>query len=70
MSKKRSKASADSFANKSSADKATLNPRDRKTLASIVGLADEVVVSAEKKRDPHLDIPARSLSNIRYNRQR
>ena len=52
------------------AEKSELNPRDRKTLASIVGLADEVVESAEKKRDPHLDIPARSLSNIRYNRQR
>jgi DNA topoisomerase VI subunit A len=71
MSKKRSKSPAEMTpGEKPSADPATLNPRDRKTLASIVGLADEVVESAEKKRDPHLDIPARSLSNIRYNRQR
>jgi DNA topoisomerase-6 subunit A len=68
MSKKRPKSPA--VASKAPSKTATLTPRDRKTLAGIVGLADEVVVSAEKKRDPHLDIPARSLSNIRYNRQR
>lgn len=65
MSKRRSKSTT-----ATKTDPAKLSPRDRKTLASIVGLADEVVVSAEKKRDPHLDIPARSLSNIRYNRAR
>jgi len=52
------------------ASKAKLHPRDKKTLASIVGLADGVVQAAEKHRDPHLDIPARSLSNVRYNRQK
>ena len=50
--------------------KPKLNPRDKKTLAEIVGLADGVVTAAEKKRDPHLDIPARSLSNVKYNKQK
>jgi DNA topoisomerase-6 subunit A len=50
--------------------KPKLNPRDKKTLGEIVGLANDVVVAAEKRRDPHLDIPARSLSNVKYNRQK
>lgn len=50
--------------------KVKLNPRDKKTLGEIVGLADGVVVAAEKRRDPHLDIPARSLSNVKYNKQK
>ena len=45
---------------------ATLTPRDKKTMGSIVGLADGVVIAAEKRRDPHVDIPARTLSNVRY----
>jgi DNA topoisomerase VI subunit A len=49
---------------------ATLTQRDRQTLDRLIGLADEVVQAAERRRDPHLDIPARSLSNVRYNRQK
>jgi DNA topoisomerase-6 subunit A len=45
---------------------AKLSPRDKKTMTSIVGLADNVVVAAEKRRDPHVDIPARTLANVRY----
>jgi DNA topoisomerase-6 subunit A len=45
---------------------AKLSPRDKKTMGSIVGLADGVVVAAEKRRDPHVDIPSRTLSNVRY----
>jgi DNA topoisomerase-6 subunit A len=45
---------------------ATLTPRDKKTMGSIVGLADRVVDAAEKRRDPHVDIPARTLSNVHY----
>jgi DNA topoisomerase-6 subunit A len=45
---------------------AKLSPRDKKTMGSIVGLADGVVTAAEKRRDPHVDIPARTLSNVRY----
>ena len=45
---------------------AKLSPRDKRTMTSIVGLADGVVTAAEKRRDPHVDIPARTLSNVRY----
>jgi DNA topoisomerase-6 subunit A len=45
---------------------AKLSPRDKKTMGSIVGLADGVVTAAERRRDPHVDIPARTLSNVRY----
>jgi DNA topoisomerase VI subunit A len=44
-----------------------LSPQDKKTLASLHTLADEVVQTAQRRRPPHLDIPARSLSNVRYN---
>jgi len=49
---------------------ATLPPVDRKTRKLIIELANEVARSAEKRRDPHLDIPARSLSNVRFNKAR
>ena len=52
------------------APKVQLTDRDKKTMASIVGMSNDVVVAAEKRRDPHLDIPARSLSNVKYNRQK
>jgi DNA topoisomerase VI subunit A len=45
---------------------AKLTPRDKKTMTGIVGLADRVVTAAEKRRDPHVDIPSRTLSNVRY----
>jgi DNA topoisomerase-6 subunit A len=45
-----------------------LNERQKKTLGGIVGLADQVVSAAQKKRDPHLDVPARALSNVRFNK--
>jgi DNA topoisomerase-6 subunit A len=44
--------------------------RDKKTLKDLVGLADRIVVDAEKKRDPYLNIPARTLSNIKYSKTR
>ena len=40
---------------------AKLSPRDKKTMGSIVGLADRVVDAAEKRKDPHVDIPSRTL---------
>ncbi len=49
---------------------AKLPPVDRKTRKLIIELANEVARSAEKRRDPHLDIPARSLSNVRFNKSR
>ncbi len=43
-----------------------LTPRDKKTMAALRGLADGVVTAAQKKRDPYVDIPSRTLSNVRY----
>jgi DNA topoisomerase VI subunit A len=50
----------------SKAPSAVLTPRDKKTMTNIVGLADHVVSAAEKRKDPHVDIPSRTLSNVRY----
>ncbi|HEX3725925.1 MAG TPA: DNA topoisomerase IV subunit A [Pirellulales bacterium] len=48
--------------------KSAPSDRDKKTLKDLVALADRIVVDADKKRDPYLDIPARTLSNIKYNK--
>ncbi|HEY4313017.1 MAG TPA: DNA topoisomerase IV subunit A [Pirellulales bacterium] len=45
-----------------------LNERDKKTMGQLVGMADVVTATAAKKREPHLDIPARALSNVKYNK--
>src|SRR4029078_12621005 len=45
---------------------AKLSPRDKKTMGSIVGLADRVVDSAAKRKDPAVDIPSRTLANVYY----
>jgi DNA topoisomerase-6 subunit A len=45
-----------------------LTPRDKRTLGQLVDLADGVVEAADKRRDPHVDIPTRALSNVRYNK--
>ena len=44
-----------------------LSTKDKRTMHNLVGLADEVAKAARRKKDPHVDIPARSLSNVRYN---
>ncbi len=44
-----------------------LTPEDKKTLGSLKNLADGVVTVANRSRAPHLDIPSRSLSNVRFN---
>jgi DNA topoisomerase-6 subunit A len=63
MAKKPSKASSHS-----SVSKKDLNAKDKRTMGQITGLADAVVRAAGTGRDPALDIPARTLSNIRYNK--
>src|SRR3954463_7027269 len=55
---------------KGSANKVKLPPRDQKTRKALVGRADRITDDAQKKRDPYLDIPSRSLSNVRYNKSR
>lgn len=57
-------------ASPTAAAKVKLPPRDKKTLAELNNLADGVVAAAGRRRDPHVDIPARSLSNVRYNRRK
>jgi len=47
-----------------------LKPGDQKTLRDLVTLADTVVAAAQKRRDPHVDIPSRTLSNVSYNRRK
>jgi DNA topoisomerase-6 subunit A len=56
-------------ANKPS-DKVTLTSKDKKTLGSIRGLADDVVQAADRGRAPYVDIPSRSLSNVRFNQSK
>ncbi len=43
-----------------------LSDGDRRTLTSLGQLADTVVKAAQKRRELHLDIPSRTLSNVRY----
>lgn len=50
--------------------KVRLTPRDKRTLGQLNDLADGVVAAANRRRDPHVDVPARSLSNVRYNRRK
>ena len=52
------------------ARKAKLNARDKKTLNSLVGMADDVERFASRGRAPHIEIPSRSLSNVKYNKSR
>jgi DNA topoisomerase-6 subunit A len=43
-----------------------LSARDKKTDASLVGLADRVVSAAKSRRDPYVEIPSRTLANVHY----
>ena len=45
-----------------------LSKQDVKTLDNLCRLADTVIEAAERVRDPFLDIPSRSLSNVKFNR--
>lgn len=47
-----------------------LNPRDAKTIKRLRELADGVAKAAGRRRDPYVDVPTRSLSNVRYNKTR
>ncbi len=48
--------------------KTKLPARDKRTMGNLADLADAVTAAAAKRRDPHMDIPTRSLSNVRYNK--
>ncbi|MCE5303433.1 MAG: DNA topoisomerase IV subunit A [Planctomycetaceae bacterium] len=47
-----------------------LPPRDAKTTQRLTELADTVVELAGRRRDPYVDVPTRSLSNVKYNKSR
>src|SRR2546427_12400683 len=47
-----------------------LTAKDKKTLGSIRYLADEVAQFAERGRAPYVDIPSRSLSNVKFNQSK
>ena len=59
---------------KAPAPKAAVKPaargRGRDTSAKIEGLAEMIVQSVRKKISPHLDIPIRALSNVKFNPSR
>ena len=55
---------------KSTAAAAKASAKDKKTLGSIRGLADTVIQSAERGRAPYVDIPSRSLSNVKFNQSK
>jgi DNA topoisomerase-6 subunit A len=46
------------------------NAREQKTLSDLRELASGVLIAAERKRDPYLDIPSRTLSNVRFNKSK
>ncbi len=50
--------------------KPKLNLRDSRTVKRLNELADNVVSAAQRGRDPTVNIPARTLSNIRYNKSK
>ncbi|GAB6167470.1 DNA topoisomerase IV subunit A [Thermostilla marina] len=47
-----------------------LTDNDRRTLERLTGLADHVVQAAKKRREPYLEIPSRTLSNVHYNKHK
>jgi DNA topoisomerase VI subunit A len=67
MAKKKSKPTLD---NSKNIPFEKLNARDKKTFTSLKTLANGVVEVAERSRAPHVDIPSRSLSNVRFNQSR
>src|SRR5262245_47327130 len=51
-------------------EKIVLTVKDKKTLGSLKGVADDVSSAAKGGRAPYLDIPSRSLSNVKFNKSR
>src|SRR6266849_7993607 len=55
---------------KKTSETVTLTGKDKKTLGSIRDLAGEVIQFVDRGRPPYVDIPSRSLSNVRFNQTR
>src|SRR5688572_10171892 len=47
-----------------------LSDKDKKTMSSLRNLAGEVTAFAERSRAPHFEVPSRSLSNVRFNKEK
>ncbi|MGB9688543.1 DNA topoisomerase IV subunit A [Thermogutta sp.] len=47
-----------------------LDERDQRTLERIQSLADHVIQAAKARKDPYIDIPARTLSNVYFNKKK
>ncbi|HEX6963393.1 MAG TPA: DNA topoisomerase IV subunit A [Lacipirellula sp.] len=48
------------------APRVKLSPRDEKTAERLTGLANRVVTAANNRKDPYVEIPSRTLANVRY----
>ena len=46
--------------------KKKISKSDAQTLKSLNGMADGVVRAVDRRRDLHIDIPSRTLSNVKY----
>ena len=46
------------------------NKRDAETIKRLKNMADGVVQQAGRRKDPYVDVPTRSLSNVKYNKTR
>ena len=55
---------------KKTTETVTLTSKDKRTLGSIRDLADDVVKSVDRGRAPYVDIPSRSLSNVRFSQSK
>jgi DNA topoisomerase VI subunit A len=52
----------------SNGTKGVLSQRDKQTIHQIRELGTTVIESARKKRDPYMDVPARTLSNVKFSK--
>ena len=66
MAKKKVVRRKKKVAARSNGAKIKLSARDKRTMTQLKGLADNVVVHAQRGRDPQVDIPSRTLSNVHY----
>ncbi|MDR1494068.1 MAG: DNA topoisomerase IV subunit A [Planctomycetaceae bacterium] len=64
---KKSSAKSDVVTSSTKREPVKYSPKDKITLGKLVNMANDVAKYAEKRKDPALDIPLRSLSNVSFN---
>ncbi len=69
MAKRKTKNTSAAFSEAPAPD-VPLNEKDRRTVDAITGLSQSVVKSVSKMRDPNIEIPSRSLSNVTFNERK